>query len=380
MKERKMKKLAVCSLLLCCIMFFVASSAFAVKPGETVNPNGFPEGAHFNLNIHGKNIYTFTCPDSFDESTDCPGTTADCTTVTIDPPCSDRNGKYGKYVLDTTTCTWVWKYSGSIFIPESIPEGYEPIPDVEILMQSGKKGGNPKNVTLPTNQLIVTDACTEPFDEDEASFQLPPCEEGYRVYARVLGTPSNKHDDDREIKLISGSLEVVQDEYGNDLLYIGGVTGNTYTKPDGTTVVFKKERGRGQSVAVPITDLFLFTGDICYLTEPDGWTCEPDETTEDPFDCLNEYSLCCTPVLDEFDVPIPGEYESCALFEDVKEETFEGSGVYECPEGSDAVTAYCQYYEDVWISEIADLVEYLFGVDNDGVKLLQLRFYPNCKL
>jgi hypothetical protein len=370
-----MKKLIMSSLLLCSMMLFVAGSAFAVKPGETVNPNGFPEGFHFNLNIHGKNIYTFTCPQ-----------------MTVpNNGLSEEDPNYEVYDLPEgywkNTCDGeppyareCYKLDTSIFIPESIPEGYEPIPDVKILMQSGKSGGNPKNVTLPTNQLIVTDACTEPFDEDEASFQLPPCEEGYRVYARVLGTPSNKHDDNREIKLISGSLEVVQDEYGNDLLYIGDVTGNSYTKPDGTTEVFKKQRGRGQSVAVSITDLFLFTGDICYLNVPYGWECEPDEGTTDPFDCLNKYSLCCTPVLDEFGSPIPGSYESCDLFEEVKVETYEGSGVYVCPEGNDAVTAYCQYYQDVWISEIADLVEYLFGVENDGVKLLQLRFYPNCKL
>jgi hypothetical protein len=34
------------------------------------------------------------------------------------------------------------------------------------------------------------------------------------------------------------------------------------------------------------------------------------------------------------------------------------------------------FYEDEWIFNIADLVEYYFGVKNDGVKLFQLRFYP----
>ena len=52
-----MKKLIMSSLLLCSMMFFVAGSAFAVKPGADgnppTNPNGFPSGGHFNLNIHG---------------------------------------------------------------------------------------------------------------------------------------------------------------------------------------------------------------------------------------------------------------------------------------------------------------------------------------
>ncbi len=64
-----MKKLIMSSLLLCSMMFFVAGSAFAVKPGAdgdlpVIKPNGFPAGEHFNLNIHGKKI-DFSCPDPY---------------------------------------------------------------------------------------------------------------------------------------------------------------------------------------------------------------------------------------------------------------------------------------------------------------------------
>jgi hypothetical protein len=29
--------------------------AYATQPGQDINPNGFPSGPHFNLNVHGKN-------------------------------------------------------------------------------------------------------------------------------------------------------------------------------------------------------------------------------------------------------------------------------------------------------------------------------------
>ena len=34
--------------------FIFVSSAFRTKPGEEANPDGFPSGEHFNLNIIGK--------------------------------------------------------------------------------------------------------------------------------------------------------------------------------------------------------------------------------------------------------------------------------------------------------------------------------------
>ena len=44
------------------ILVLCFNSAYATKPGEYVNPNGFPSGQHYNLNIHGKKA-EFNCPE-----------------------------------------------------------------------------------------------------------------------------------------------------------------------------------------------------------------------------------------------------------------------------------------------------------------------------
>ena len=44
------------------VAVLAAFPAFAVQPGQTVNPNGFPSGDHYNLNIIGKKS-GFTCPE-----------------------------------------------------------------------------------------------------------------------------------------------------------------------------------------------------------------------------------------------------------------------------------------------------------------------------
>ena len=48
--------------LTCILASALAGPAWAVKPGQAVNPNGFPSGEHFNLNIHGKKL-DFNCPE-----------------------------------------------------------------------------------------------------------------------------------------------------------------------------------------------------------------------------------------------------------------------------------------------------------------------------
>ena len=42
-------------------LFAVSATVLATPPGETVNPNGFPSGAHFNLNLNAKGP-EFNCP------------------------------------------------------------------------------------------------------------------------------------------------------------------------------------------------------------------------------------------------------------------------------------------------------------------------------
>ena len=93
------------------LLLLVVTPASATKPGEDVNPNGFPSGEHYNLNIIGKKA-EFTCPEQeYDE--------------------------FGDPV-----------YGNVIFVPEN-GQG------IEIFMQSGK---GKKAADIPTLQVI--DPCS----------------------------------------------------------------------------------------------------------------------------------------------------------------------------------------------------------------------------
>ncbi|MBW1990486.1 MAG: hypothetical protein JRI97_13225 [Deltaproteobacteria bacterium] len=41
------------------------------------------------------------------------------------------------------------------------------------------------------------------------------------------------------------------------------------------------------------------------------------------------------------------------------------------------MTLDCEHYESEWVFNIGDFVEYMWNYDNSGLKLLQVRFYPN---
>lgn len=271
------------------------ATAYAMKPGVEVNPNGFPSGDHFNLNIHGK-AAGFSCPDQeYDE--------------------------FGQPV-----------YGRSIFIPEE-GEG------LQILMESGSgKGKRTEDIT----SMQVTDPCSEPFDNDAAIVQLPANEKGYQVYARALAKPT-----DLPFMVVGGSLQGAEDEAGNDLLYLGLATSDGFTTPDKTFT-----RSKGKSKATPITGMFEWSGDVCYLS-PENYCLDGE---------CQETSLCCT------DADFDGVYEQCDSAADFSD------GI--CPAGTVATSAFCKEYSEEWVFNIADFVTYLWDVNNSGLKLLQVRFYP----
>ncbi len=277
-----MKK--VCAVLMSAVFVVVVSSgtALAIKPGEDVNPNGFLNGPHYNLNIHGKKD-TFTCPD----------------------PAGDDGGK-------------------SVFIPLSGS-------GVSILMQSGKKGGKADLIT----ELQVIDKCA--MDDGQVVFKLPPGE--YRVFARALAKPTG----DPSLEVIP-SLERVEDSQGNELIDLGLVTDNGFMKPGETFT-----RSRGKSKAVEVSELFKWNGSVCYLDAadcPDGG-CNAGMT-----------DLCCVP--DGL-----GGYDSCGFY---------GAG---CEAGGGVlVAASCNDYTEEWVFNIGELVDYLWTTSNNGLRLLQVRFYP----
>jgi hypothetical protein len=291
-RVKKMRKLIMISFFMAVAVCFAVNPVSAVKPGSDVNPNGFPSGPHYNLNIIGKKA-GFNCP-----------------TVEYD---ENNQPIYGNVVF--------------------VPEDGEAI---EIYMQSGK---GKKAEEIPG--LQVTDPCAV-FDGDGAMIQLPKNEAGYRVYARALAKPTYNPD-----MTITPELIAVEDENGNDLVYLGLVTDNGFQKPDET---FTREKGK--SKAIDITGLFNWSGDVCYFSDPGGGV---------PTD------ICCV------DNDLDGFYDECVdLVEDPN-----NPGSYICPAGYEPVLAYCTTYTDVWVFNIGDFVTYLWNVDNNGVRLLQVRFYPN---
>jgi hypothetical protein len=289
----KMKKLIAASFLVIMVAFSTGQ-VLATKPGEDVNPNGFPSGEHFNLNIIGKKD-SFACPEQeYDQETGEP------------------------------------IYGNVIFVPELGPKNGDP--PIEILMQSGKHNGKgSKNTALP-DVLQVIDPCTAAFDGDAAVLQLPKNEGGYRVYARALAKPTDNPD-----MTITPGLVAVEDEYENDLVYLGLVTDNGFETP---YEIFTRKKGKSR--AVDITGLFLWSGIVYYLSPPaDGyqyeqWVCGIDTDGDG--------------VIDEY------------VIDDTK--------------GTPILT-YANAYTDEWVFSIGDFVEYLWDVNNNGLKLLQIRFYPN---
>lgn len=251
------------------------------------NPNGFPSGTHYNLNIHGKKD-GFFCPEQ-------------------------------EYLFEEPI------YGNSIFVPE---DGQS-----SIFIESGKTGGKAATIT----ELQATDPCG--FDNNGATVKLPPNPNGYRVYARVLAKPT----DDPTIELAS-SLNFVQDEYGNDLLYLGQVDSNGFETPD-----FSFTRTKGKSKAVDIAGMFQWSGTVCYFTEPtDGYS--------------STGVACCV--------------DSNA--DDVFEECVAAVGdPPTCPVGYEQIPTFCKTFSAEWIFNVADYVSLLLGTNNSGVKLLQIRFYPN---
>jgi len=285
-----MRKTVSLSFLIIAAITFLAGQTSATKPGQEVNPNGFPSGEHYNLNIIGKKA-GFTCQEQeYDEN---------------------GNPIYGNVV----------------FVPEN-GEG------IGIYMQSGK-GKKAEAIT----ELQVIDPCAG-FDGDGATIQLPKNEAGYRVYARALAKPT----DNPDITLVP-SLVAVEDENGNDLIYLGLVTDGGFQALDETIY-----RAKGKSKAIDISALFKWTGQVCYFS--------PTDVNQDS----TKY-ICCE------DTDLDGVFDSCV-------EPTLADGTLTCF-GGELVSVYCEAYENEWVFNIGDFVTYLWSADNNGVKLLQVRFYPN---
>jgi hypothetical protein len=290
--------------LRCAIALALATSSSCAL-AQLVNPNGFPSGPHYNLNIHGKKAEY------------------NCTPVVYDA--------YGNPV-----------YGNSVFVPEFGE-------DIQILMKSGRKGGKASELY---QEFRATDACAPAFDGDPIEIELPPNENGYRAYARALAKPGGT-----ATFTYGGSLFSAQDEYGNDLVDLGLVTPGGVASTGESLV-----RSKGRSVAIDITGLFLWSGTVCtidFLQAP--LFADPMDANYRPLCWIDTDGVVGFSGGDTFAQPTP-----------------DGLGGFTCGAGATLiwVKVACITYTNEWIFNIAELVASDWLMDNDGSKLIQIRFYP----
>jgi hypothetical protein len=214
-----MKRIALIMVPVLVVTLLGASTAMAAKPDSSTGKdviaksNGFPSGAHFNLNIHGKSD-TFVCDST-------PG-------------------------------------GRSVFVDEYGP--------ATIQYVSNKKSS--------VTELTVLDPCA--IDGGTAKVQLPSEQQGYFVFARILAKPNNglSKTESSVILYPNNVLEACNDPGNPDfgdltecpedpLLALGMIVGpNLYTADPEEYVRFDPgtTKGKGKSKATDITRLFTYTG------------------------------------------------------------------------------------------------------------------------
>jgi hypothetical protein len=302
-----MAKRIIKSFLVIFASALIASPTFAAKPQNVISmSNGYPSGAHFNLIIHGKKT------GNSDVATE------DITTFN----CPSGEGGNSVFVADYGNST--------------------------IQYISNKKAS--------LAGLTVLDACAEVFDDNPAQVQLPYDE--YYVFARLHGTPKNKHGEPSSVILTPNPVLQVcnYDETNPDAnpddfatytecnessLWVLGMvtTSGVYYATDHTAERYDtSKKGKGPKNAQEITGLFTWS----------GWVCDASlDFNQDG-------------VIDENDVT--GDLD--------------GSGVIDSDDDYGALLDLCDQYINEWVFNLADLVVESMDFENKGGKTLHIRFYP----
>ena len=325
---KEVKRIVVGLVLLVIVAVLGVSPALAAKPPQVITvSNGFPSGMHFNLNIHGKNPETFTTPN---------------------PPPYDQ------------------PYGNSIFIPEYTAP-YKPI---TIECMSDKKGVGTKlevidPYAMPSFYFGGTPTFYENAD-DLAQFMLPYKiqtddgvidSNGYFVYGRILGKPNNSaKKDGSPSSVIVTPNPVLQVDSDGAAFPLGMVTSQGSYRLDGQEFIrfddtssIPNGKGKGRSIAKNITDMFMWT----------GWVVDAS------LDANSDGAI------DENDIPADAYITN-------PEWDTDSSGAISLTEWLTAMAdlGLARYYEDWWVFDIAEMVTQSWGIENDGTKLLQIRFYP----
>jgi hypothetical protein len=319
LRVRAARVLSTAALLAGAIAVPSAQAAKPVDDSSVPYGNGFPSGAHYNLNLIAKKP-GFNCP----------------------PPGVDSE-------------TGAPSYGNVIYFPRE--QGAD---DVTVLMESGTKG--PKGAP-DTDRLEVTDACTESFPDygtgiaDGASLRLPKNDAGYAVYARVTGKPSK---DGAAGVGIGPNLLYVEDETGNDLVLLGLVdrdgVATFHTEGEELLRTDSTRSGKGVRKATDLSGLFAWSGEVCYTQEDVDSYCLDSSGAN----LCSTFSLCCT------DDNMDGVYESCDALSLVGTDG-DGDGLLSCPLGTIAVE---------WVFNIGDFVGYFWTLNATGAYVVQVRFYP----
>ena len=293
----------------------IVSPTFAAKPQNVISmSNGYPSGAHYNLIIHGK------------KTGNSDATTEESTTF----HCPSTEGGNSVFVADYGSST--------------------------IQYISNKKAS--------VAGLTVLDSCAEAFDLDPAQVQLPYDE--YYVFARLHGTPKNKHGEPSSVILTPEPVLQVcnydasdpnanPDDFAtytecNDssLWVLGMVTTNgVYYATDHTAERYDTtKKGKGPKNAKEITGLFTWTGFVCDASLDVN---------------VNEDGTIGDGVIDELDVP-----------------DMDGDGDIDQYDINQFLLTQdsCTYYENEWVFNVADLVVESMDFNNSGAKTLHIRFYP----
>jgi len=317
----------VMAALLVVAMLLGTTTVMAAKPDGSngtkdviAKSNGFPSGEHFNLNIHGKKA---------------------------------------DYVGDPTPG------GSSVFILEYGNSTIEYV----------------TNKKASTEVLTVLDPLAEAFDGDPAKVQLPYETKGYYVFGRILAKPNNGNlqpvssiilypnevvaacnDTDPANPDFPGYTECPDDP----LLALGLIVGpNLYTAEPEGYVRFDSgsTKGKGHSKATDITRLFTYTGWVVDARlDTNGADGVPDG------------------IINELDIPV-ADYDGDPLTEPNRDynndEVIDAADVLAWLTDMAALESpMAWYYDEEWILNIADLVITEQGLQNDGTKLLQVRFYP----
>jgi hypothetical protein len=208
------------------------------------------------------------------------------------------------------------------------------------------------NKKASLTELTVLDPCAEAFDLDPAQVQLPYDE--YYVFARLHGKPKNKNGDPSSVILTPNPvLQVCMQDPNNPdpfadytecddttLMVLGMITVNgVFYATDHTVERYDTNKnGKGPNKAMEITDLFTWTGYVCAASlDLDG-----------------------NGVIDVDEVP----------------SDLDGDGDIDEADLLLFLTQACDYYENEWVFNVADLVVESMDYNNSGAKTAHIRFYP----